>query len=100
MKKIIPYFGLGNHQVLAISGFCMNCYFKELSQINILGTVLQQFCKKRKISETIVHFEEISIIALDKYSRLIIVLIIAPATAKVLLKRIIINLIKYYVTVM
>ena len=44
----------------------MNCYLKELNQINTLGTVLQQFCKRRKVSETTVYCKEILILALDK----------------------------------
>ena len=44
----------------------MNCYLKKLSQITILTTVLQQFCKRFIAFETIVYSEEILILALDK----------------------------------
>ena len=44
--------------------------FEEIqSNVNILETDLQQFCKRHNIFETIIYFEEILILALDKASR-------------------------------
>ena len=46
----------------------MNYYLKELNKIDILGAVIQKLCKKYKVFETAIYFEEILIQGLDKAS--------------------------------
>ena len=46
----------------------MNYYLKELNKINILGDVIQKFCRKYEVFETVIYFEEILIQGLHKAS--------------------------------
>ena len=59
-EKVIPYCNLL---------FSMNWFSKKLNEINILGTVIYQFCKGRKVFKIIFYFEENLMPALDKASQ-------------------------------